>query len=103
MYTVVLCNVVSCCFFFQAEDGIRDTSVTGVQTCALPICWRLAEARVIAPILEPLQAANQQRHNRTRSNIADDSAHSLVTPKRSCLSNLFSRLYGALREHTATP
>src|SRR5437763_9362814 len=27
-----------CFFFFQAEDGIRDTSVTGVQTCALPIC-----------------------------------------------------------------
>src|SRR5437762_7271295 len=26
-----------CVFFFQAEDGIRDTSVTGVQTCALPI------------------------------------------------------------------
>src|SRR5260370_22493735 len=26
-----------CCFFFQAEDGIRDSSVTGVQTCALPI------------------------------------------------------------------
>src|SRR5260370_28676702 len=27
-----------CFFFFQAEDGIRDSSVTGVQTCALPIC-----------------------------------------------------------------
>src|SRR5256885_8673419 len=27
------------CFFFQAEDGIRDYKVTGVQTCALPICW----------------------------------------------------------------
>src|SRR5204862_5503068 len=26
------------CFFFQAEDGIRDLYVTGVQTCALPIC-----------------------------------------------------------------
>src|SRR5438445_1711692 len=25
-------------FFFQAEDGIRDIGVTGVQTCALPIC-----------------------------------------------------------------
>src|SRR5699024_11299681 len=25
------------CFFFQAEDGIRDRNVTGVQTCALPI------------------------------------------------------------------
>ena len=24
-------------FFFQAEDGIRDVAVTGVQTCALPI------------------------------------------------------------------
>ena len=34
-------NFVKCLFgfffFFQAEDGIRDTSVTGVQTCALPI------------------------------------------------------------------
>src|SRR2546430_10493188 len=28
------------CFFFQAEDGIRDLTVTGVQTCALPICLR---------------------------------------------------------------
>src|SRR5215471_8673548 len=28
-----------CFFFFQAEDGIRDLYVTGVQTCALPICW----------------------------------------------------------------
>src|SRR5256884_4984781 len=28
-------------FFFQAEDGIRDVAVTGVQTCALPICLRL--------------------------------------------------------------
>src|SRR5256885_7415179 len=27
-------------FFFQAEDGIRDYKVTGVQTCALPICLR---------------------------------------------------------------
>src|SRR5256884_566956 len=27
-------------FFFQAEDGIRDVAVTGVQTCALPICLR---------------------------------------------------------------
>src|SRR5690606_40655762 len=26
-------------FFFQAEDGIRDFHVTGVQTCALPISW----------------------------------------------------------------
>src|SRR5258708_9369851 len=32
-------GLLSCCmfFFFQAEDGIRDDLVTGVQTCALPI------------------------------------------------------------------
>src|SRR5260370_20003463 len=29
--------MISSSFFFQAEDGIRDSSVTGVQTCALPI------------------------------------------------------------------
>src|SRR5687768_6664193 len=34
-------------FFFQAEDGIRDVAVTGVQTCALPILiyWSYAEPR----------------------------------------------------------
>src|SRR2546430_12396990 len=30
-------DVCSSVFFFQAEDGIRDLTVTGVQTCALPI------------------------------------------------------------------
>src|SRR5260370_19098182 len=41
-------------FFFQAEDGIRDSSVTGVQTCALPISpgrnetWRGERATLIA-------------------------------------------------------
>src|SRR2546430_7152901 len=39
---VIACasNLISRCiyfFFFQAEDGIRDLTVTGVQTCALPI------------------------------------------------------------------
>src|SRR5207249_7526556 len=32
-------------FFFQAEDGIRDRNVTGVQTCALPIFLREARRR----------------------------------------------------------
>src|SRR5258708_31058717 len=31
-----------CFFFFQAEDGIRDDLVTGVQTCALPISCKMA-------------------------------------------------------------
>src|SRR5437764_7892993 len=36
-----------CFFFFQAEDGIRDTSVTGVQTCALPIWARKVDRREV--------------------------------------------------------
>src|SRR3989475_8925742 len=46
-------------FFFQAEDGIRDLTVTGVQTCALPICFGLitgidvrGEARGVLPSTE---------------------------------------------------
>src|SRR5437016_10518821 len=35
-------------FFFQAEDGIRDWSVTGVQTCALPISLGKVQARAKA-------------------------------------------------------
>src|SRR2546429_3019201 len=45
-WTRVLCSVMKnsivclfCFFFFQAEDGIRDVAVTGVQTCALPISF----------------------------------------------------------------
>src|SRR2546429_2385262 len=41
---IVVCLDV---FFFQAEDGIRDVAVTGVQTCALPICagWDFDDVR----------------------------------------------------------
>src|SRR2546429_6433814 len=42
----VLASIVeSVLFFFQAEDGIRDVAVTGVQTCALPICVPLTGLR----------------------------------------------------------
>src|SRR2546430_12483843 len=34
---VLWCSTYLVLFFFQAEDGIRDLTVTGVQTCALPI------------------------------------------------------------------
>src|SRR3989449_1915033 len=36
-------------FFFQAEDGIRDVAVTGVQTCALPISSRRTAAAAVVP------------------------------------------------------
>src|SRR5206468_4659714 len=42
-HLILLFCIFFFCFFFQAEDGIRDLIVTGVQTCALPISiaqWR---------------------------------------------------------------
>src|SRR2546429_5741186 len=44
-------------FFFQAEDGIRDVAVTGVQTCALPIL----NCRLLAG-LSPLECAVPSKH-----------------------------------------
>src|SRR2546430_7306462 len=43
-------SLFTCCFFFQAEDGIRDLTVTGVQTCALPIFPGEAHAAEVAAI-----------------------------------------------------
>src|SRR3712207_6895173 len=45
---------VSFFFFFQAEDGIRDIGVTGVQTCALPISQPQAELRRLVSGVGPL-------------------------------------------------
>src|SRR6266511_4888246 len=57
-------------FFFQAEDGIRDFHVTGVQTCALPICaHRAAEARAV----EHVEAAGAPRQlDRVPPDVAGD-------------------------------
>src|SRR6266567_5822300 len=47
--------VISCLpfFFFQAEDGIRDLTVTGVQTCALPILFRFCGVVGAASVWKP--------------------------------------------------
>src|SRR2546430_2955407 len=41
MYSLRVASLPAFFFFFQAEDGIRDLTVTGVQTCALPIYVRI--------------------------------------------------------------
>src|SRR2546421_3256031 len=48
----------ACFFFFQAEDGIRDLIVTGVQTCALPIS--VTHGREIGVDLEAIRPAIAQ-------------------------------------------
>src|SRR5574339_608247 len=47
-------------FFFQAEDGIRERLVTGVQTCALPICIGYGADFVVASVTGPASAQNGQ-------------------------------------------
>src|SRR5256884_1669909 len=50
-------------FFFQAEDGIRDVAVTGVQTCALPI-FATGHNSCAADFTEGALASNVQKQHR---------------------------------------
>src|SRR5438105_11426307 len=49
------------CFFFQAEDGIRDPLVTGVQTCALPISGRVSA--MVLKLLAPFWRVRSGKHS----------------------------------------
>src|SRR5690606_40552035 len=55
-------------FFFQAEDGIRDFNVTGVQTCALPISGAHA-LKPIASVAASATAAMRQATRRERADV----------------------------------
>src|SRR5438876_6701204 len=75
LFQYVYVLMLNCYFFFQAEDGIRDGRVTGVQTCALPICEdfrsleQLQEAEVFAQVVhdEAEQEAVVEREQLVRS------------------------------------
>src|SRR5207245_2327306 len=56
-------------FFFQAEDGIRDATVTGVQTCALPISWMRHGPKMGGCL-------GHQRQSRSRSRVEEDTSGS---------------------------
>src|SRR5690625_6162132 len=67
-------------FFFQAEDGIRDGHVTGVQTCALPILARFQ-----------LQGRERRSMQKRRQGVGDRaSEHCGEDPHSSSLSSLRS-------------
>src|SRR5690606_39647677 len=52
----------SYCFFFQAEDGIRDFHVTGVQTCALPISDAFFRKIIRAPEFQHAMSTAEFHH-----------------------------------------
>src|SRR5437879_8652916 len=65
-YTVSLSAFFSLFFFFQAEDGIRDTSVTGVQTCALPISLLGEESLIVVSAVD--RAVIQKTRDAAKTN-----------------------------------
>src|SRR5438132_14232765 len=55
-------------FFFQAEDGIRDHCVTGVQTCALPISEAAEDQGVLGGVIP-------HRYDAAAAGLSNDSGH----------------------------
>src|SRR5438046_5205368 len=84
---------VLCYFFFQAEDGIRDWSVTGVQTCALPIYDEIALEEV-AVGLKLLERARNGVVWITVINTVEDHDDGSLLPKRAIKSRSEERRVG---------
>src|SRR5438067_4630571 len=73
-------------FFFQAEDGIRDRNVTGVQTCALPIC---SESVLPALFRNPVGGGAEEgrKHGLAANRVADRVLEAELQPvhaERAC-------------------
>src|SRR5256885_11473345 len=98
---------IFCFFFFQAEDGIRDYKVTGVQTCALPISTSIAASS--GPWLSsqvPTRmdgCGNSSRRWADRKSTRLNSSHLVISyavfclkkkkkPATSCVANYYSCL-----------
>src|SRR5437773_1306809 len=67
-------------FFFQAEDGIRDRDVTGVQTCALPIFGRVTKMVICSAGLSPASILMRIRGKLTRGNSATGRRRAATAP-----------------------
>src|SRR2546430_13183522 len=69
-------------FFFQAEDGIRDLTVTGVQTCALPISHACSRS-LCWPAWRAAHRPAAARHRRGAPTVAGSASLSASIPKTS--------------------
>src|SRR5256886_13560425 len=78
-------------FFFQAEDGIRDLTVTGVQTCALPILFSMRSLALAA------MRAISLMPSWVNSSVAPSAAHRAAY----CLVRAFSGSVMRSEEHTS--
>src|SRR5207248_4035919 len=70
-------------FFFQAEDGIRDRTVTGVQTCALPILPATAGVTVLVTATSVTSPRARPARRQAASRRSSTSARRLASMARS--------------------
>src|SRR5258708_7154568 len=87
------------CFFFQAEDGIRDDLVTGVQTCALPISSELGDSEdfVVALTERACRFQNAQGINYSLAALYTLLAQGRISPRRaSVLAHISSLVIRSL-------
>src|SRR5205823_9926371 len=82
-------------FFFQAEDGIRDKLVTGVQTCALPISRNLTDIPFVAA------EWGDDRPFHGMSAIAGEGVHSEIFSRNGALFKAISIRRRRSEEHTS--
>src|SRR5688572_31179102 len=115
--SVLLLCVACFLFFFQAEDGIRDLTVTGVQTCALPISLRagVAAERENHTAFVLVQYANRgdqqkqnddggydQVHGKDRKSTRLNSSHSQISYAVFCLKKKKKNKYNINRKRQRT-
>src|SRR5215213_3259946 len=103
MRLVIRCSV----FFFQAEDGIRDWSVTGVQTCALPIYRQRSRMAGSDPApgqegaRDPPERGDQQGDRRRRADPGAPGRRRALRRRRSHRRRCLHRTADAPRRRTA--
>src|SRR5687768_369183 len=91
-FSYLVCIVFFFFFFFQAEDGIRDVDVTGVQTCALPIFATLAHE-----LRNPLAALSNAIHALGLAPGDGDTLHRTMERQTRLLVRLIDDLLDAAR------
>src|SRR4030042_3411738 len=89
---------VFCFFFFQAEDGIRDVAVTGVQTCALPIWCSSRNSATNSCSPGSSSAASTSKGQIGRAHVLNSShgyiSYAVFCLNKKCLTHFFTAIAG---------
>src|SRR6266436_958392 len=85
-------------FFFQAEDGIRDVAVTGVQTCALPILQIMLASPTMRVVVEGhTDSVGSHDYNMKLSERRANAARDYMVAKGISASRIKTAWYGETR------